>query len=361
MSKALGMRCVWGLCGVLAGVFGFAPMARAEVTSDTSGSIMVYPKVVYSEEGRDTVIQLSNTSNNVVYAWCFYVDARESFGRPLWRVTDFRIVLTKQQPTHWVVSQGRQVNNGDNFSDPVEDGAGLDPGAIPPVQDGFQGELKCIQSDPLTRLPFACTGEDCRNDFTGHAAITDGDTTDVATYKAVGLEAVSSNADETLIIGGSTAEAEYEPCADVLVMDFIYDGAIDPISGTFEASSELTLVPCTQDFRGQTTPPVVAQFLVYNEFEQRLSTSRRVECLLDTPISRIDTSQPARSIFSVDLGGTITGQARIRGVGGGLAGVALLSLATDFADPSTRLGWASYSLNTVAETEEDSPDTIYLP
>jgi hypothetical protein len=142
-------------------------------------------------------------------------------------------------------------------------------------------------------------------------------------------------------------------------MDFVYDGAIDPISGTLEASSELTLVPCSEDFRGQSTPAVVAQFLVYNEFEQRLSTSRRVECLLDTPISRIDTSQPDRSIFNVQLGGTIMGQARIRGVGGGLTGVALLALATDYTLEETRLGWSSYALDTVVETSV--ADNIRLP
>ena len=101
---------------------------------------------------------------------------------------------------------------------------------------------------------------------------------------------------------------------------------------------------------------------MYNEFEQRLSTSRRVDCLLDTPISRIDTSQPANSIFSVNVGGTITGQARIRGIGSGLAGVAVLGLASNPADlPGSLVGWAGYALDTVAETEIDAPDTIRIP
>ena len=77
----------------------------------------------------------------------------------------------------------------------------------------------------------------------------------------------------------------------MLVFNHLFDGAIDPISNEFVASSELTLVPCTENFLQQAVPSVTAQFLVYNEFEQRFSTSRLVRCLLDTPISRIDTSQ----------------------------------------------------------------------
>jgi hypothetical protein len=114
MSKALGMRCVWGLCGVLGSVLALASVARAEVSTDVSGSVLVFPKVVFDgggAEDRDTIIQISNTSNNMVHAHCFYVNgAPDLLGNPLWQITDFDIWLTRQQPTHWVASQGRQIN-----------------------------------------------------------------------------------------------------------------------------------------------------------------------------------------------------------------------------------------------------------
>ena len=47
MSKALGMRCVWGLCGVLVSVLALASVTRAEVSTDVSGSVLVFPKVVW--------------------------------------------------------------------------------------------------------------------------------------------------------------------------------------------------------------------------------------------------------------------------------------------------------------------------
>lgn len=363
------------------------PAAMAAPDHDNPAGLLIYQKLVVNQAaGIDTRLHMSNTSSQPRMAHCFYVNANShctntggvcsSFAdcfdtasgtwgacAPGWIETNFDIFFTSQQPLGWLASQGLAGSDlpcrSTLFNPNPCFGQGSNNGTrIPPISETpFVGELKCIQADSITRLPVSCSGATCPNDLTGHAAITSSEFGDVASYPATGLRSVENNGDNDLIVGGGSAE--YEPCAHVLVMDFVYDGAIDPISGTYRASSELTLVPCSQDFRGQTTPPVTAQFLVYNEFEQRLSTSRRVECLLDTPISRIDTSQPARSIFSVDLGGTITGQARIRGVGGGLTGVALLALAEDFTDPSTRVGWSGYALDTVVETS--SADTITLP
>ncbi len=375
-----------------------ATAAVAAPDHDNPSGVVIFPKIVVdTANGIDTRLHLSNASSRPngqdssdQMAHCFYVNANNHctntgtvcssfadcedggvFGAcvPGWIETNFDIFFTQAQPIGWVASEGLA---GDDlpcratFLNPNPCvGLGSNSGTrIPPIsEDPFIGELKCIQAASDTRLPHNCDSvANCRNDLTGHAAITSSALADVASYRAAGLENVRSNGDNSLVIGGDRdTTAEYEPCADVLVMDFVYDGATDPISGSLEAATELTLVPCTQDFRGQSTPPVTAQFLVYNEFEQRLSTSRRVECLLDTPISRIDTSQPTNSIFSVNVGGTITGQARIRGVGGGLAGVAVLGMATDFTDASTLQGWAGYALDTAAETAIDAPDTISLP
>ncbi len=382
----------WKIASV-ASALTFAVVGVSAVSAapdhDNAAGLLIYSKIVVDAgAGIDTRLHLSNTSALPQMAHCFYVNANSHctntggvcstfmdcldtasnvFGTcaPGWIETNFDIFMTSRQPIGWVASEGlagTALPCRATFLNPNPcGGQGANNGTrIPPISETpFIGELKCIQSDPITRLPRACGegGLTCANDLTGHAAITDIETTDVASYPASGLRSVANNGDNNLLVGGE--DAEYEPCADVLVMDFVYDGAIDPISGVLEASSELTLVPCTQDFRGQTVPPVTAQFLVYNEFEQRLSTSRRIDCLFDSPISRIDTSQPNRSIFSVEIGGTIMGQARIRGVNGGLTGMALLALAEDFTDDSTRVGWAAYALDTVVETSV--ADTISLP
>ena len=176
---------------------------------------------------------------------------------------------------------------------------------VPPVgETPFVGELKCIQADPITRLPFACNDAQanaCRNDLEGGATITNvaGGDIDPQRYNAVGLRSAGqNNGDNMLVIGGPPAAAEYQPCSEVLVFNHLFDGAIDPISGDGRGAVGAQPGAVHGELPQQEVPSVTAQFLVYNEFEQRFSTSRLVRCLLDSPISSIDTSQSDRSIFS---------------------------------------------------------------
>jgi len=389
MSKALGMRCMWGLCGVLTGVFGLALTARAEVTSDNSGSIVVYPKVMYSGMGRDTVIQLSNTSNNIVYAHCFYVDARDSFGRPLWQATDFRLVLTKQQPTHWVVSAGRRMNNGDNFETPTSDGAGLDPGAIPPVQDGFMGELKCVQTD-ASGTPFggnSLKGEAVLRTLAG----------DVSKYNALAIIAnpdLASDGDpeELLLNNTEFNDGEYNSCANTIMIDHYADGTSSgcpddvcetntcSVSGDGCTTDEdcrpsdcpirpyLTVVPCQQDFENLIPERVTMQFSIINEFEVVFSTSTTVECWLNTRMADIDVgngtctdtgtacasdsdcnggvdlcSKPT-SVFSHGLLGTDTAFTRMTPVGLD-GGVIAVGEEQHYSAAGANSAWAAWNLH----------------
>lgn len=99
-------------------------------------------------------------------------------------------------------------------------------------------------------------------------------------------------------------------------------------------ATSLTLIPCTQDFESQQTEfaRTTVQFLVYNEFEQRYSTSTPVECFKEILLSNIDTPQNTNSIFSAGVMGTLTGQTRIRGVDNAdpRSGNALLAVAEEY-------------------------------
>jgi len=292
MSKALGMRCVWGLCGVLVSVLALASVTRAEVSTDVSGSVLVFPKVVFAG-GNDTVIEITNTSNNMVHAHCFYVNgAPDSRGNPLWQVTDFSIWLTKQQPTHWVVSAGRQVNPADSFG---TDGAGLDPGAVPPVVPGFTGELKCVQVD-ASGTPFG------GNNLKGEAVITSA-SGDVSKHNAVAILANpdlagGDPANQLLLDNTPEHDGEYNSCANQLYLDHFVDGTPDPVVQEFNEGActdgqcpirtYLTLVPCTQDFENQLPAEVTVQFAIVNEMEQVFSASTTVDCWLTTQLSSID-------------------------------------------------------------------------
>lgn len=387
------------LFGAAAVWLALSPMAQAATYSDTGAAVLVWPKVVV-DVSRDTVLEITNQSDQPRAAHCFYVNSNPRcsntggvcstisdcqgddgfFGScvPGWIEVNFDIFLTPHQPVAWVASRG--LSTGGSGS--LEDGRVPCPGGfldtcpfpstnagtrIPPVGESpFIGELKCIQVDPTTRLPAECQGVSCRNDLEGGATITKVELGQIDTreYNAVGLRQTDFNdGDNILTIGGEPLAAEYEPCAEVLVFNHLFDGAVDPISGFWEAHSELSLVPCSQNLFEQDIPSVTAQFLVFNEFEQRLSTSIQVDCLLDRPISRIDTTQPIRSIWNAAVTGTVAGQTRITGVGGGLIGAATLA----FCDPalpecdSTAFvdAGAAYNLNQFADRV--APDFITIP
>ncbi|MBX3026036.1 hypothetical protein KF840_14100 [bacterium] len=358
-----------------------APTAQAETFSDTGAAVLIWPKIVVGPQ-TDTVIQITNQASVRSSAHCFYVNANNRcsntgqtcssssqclqdgfFGAclPGWIEVNFDVNLTPDQPIAWSAASG--LANPDL---PCPGGIGSKCSGnggtrVPPVgETPFIGELKCIQSDPITRLPIPCNddqGPPCRNDLEGGATITNvaNGGIDPLRYNAVGLRSAGRNdGNNVLVIGGT--DAEYQPCSQVLVFNHLFDGAIDPLDPTETAGarSTLSLVPCTEDFLIQKVPSVTAQFLVYNEFEQRFSTSRLVRCLLDSPISLIDTTQPSRSIFSASVSGTVGGQTRITGVGGGLVGSATLSF-----DGESGIAGAAYNLNQFAD--RDQADIIRIP
>jgi hypothetical protein len=237
-----------------------------------------------------------------------------------------------------------------NPNDPVGD--------IPPVLElPFQGELKCIQVDGDAGPPSA------RNDLKGEATITsvqappDGGAPPrltSATYNAIGFQADtaftgSADVDDPICLGdlppgaavGTACAMQYAPCPNVVILNHFFERANTPLGGVVQ--TELTLVPCSQDvgtrfddFRVDGPPVVTAQMLVYNEFEQRFSTSERVQCYRNNRLSDIDTrlgtGDDAFSLFAVGVQGTLVGQTRIRGVRGADAptGYGLIGVAQEF-------------------------------
>lgn len=393
--------------------------AQATTTSDRSAAILIYPKIaVDSSNGTDTVVQLTNANQTgSVLAHCFYVNATShctNTGEPCfsgaacgglgacvpgWSEIDFSVALTPDQPFYWVAGAGRNsacaaqhtceplplrglgvcANGGGFPCTKNEDcasiggvciGGGVTNAgtAVPPAPDDpFVGELKCVQIN-ADGTPAN------RNDLIGKATLI---TTppealnggiDAQSYNAVGLKTNSSesvNDDRVLVIGGPNRE--YQSCSSTLILDHIFDGAPDPIDQQ-RVVTDLTLVPCSEDFAvgGSNLGRSTAQFLVFNEFEQRFSASRPIICFDEVLLSNIDTRNNARSVFSVNVAGTIAGQTRIRAVGAGLVGVARLMKTSSFPPtqpvrPVVGFG-AGYNLHQQGERNDaGQEDYIILP
>jgi len=318
-----------GLCGfalILGVVVG---SAHADVTVEKGSSILVFPKV-RADGTFDTIIQLTNTGNSMAHAHCFYVNAQlfstftnlpctvpTSTCRPEWQETDFTIWLTKQQPTHWLVGTGRQVNPFDGFG---RDGSGFDPGLVPPETD-FIGELKCVEvsesGEPITGNHLK--GEATLIAVTTEVVLADSHVTipvqlgDVAKYNAVGIQGnPDAQPSNPLLLDG----AVYNACPEKLLLNFSSTASDDPVADEFGVDStvfsELTLVPCSEDFENQAPTSTTLQFLVFNEFEERFSASTTVTCFLNLEITGVDNlTSFERSVFSENALGSSVAYAEI--------------------------------------------------
>lgn len=339
--------------------------AAAELTSDRAAAILEWPSVVYAEDTfagitipggvLNTIIQLSNTSTEPVNVHCFYENANShctNTGQvcqsaeecctgafcgvclPGWNETDFRIQLTPRQPIGWLASDGVAgfstfppkafgkfaIDGVTNFGIGGSSNAGS---RIPPVpEEPFLGSLRCIvvNEDGIPVDRNVIKGEatiQVNAGVGGESFIT------VAKHNAVGVQAIEGavNDDNVLVLGGP--EPEYSGCPNVLILDHFFDGAEDPVlDDGSQIATVLELVPCSEDYLRQIPGAAVVQYLVYNEFEQRFSTSRPMQCKQFSLISNIDTTQNERSIFSAGVSGTLTGQTRINPIGSGLIAVA---------------------------------------
>ena len=374
----------------LGGVLLWASAARADVSSTNAAAILVFPKIVVdttTETGEvtDTIIQITNTSDAPVNVRCFWVDANGhcsnsgmicnpvgdpaastcsplEFCNPGWQETDFAFRLTPKQPIVFTASKGLPDLP---LSDVPNDGQFSGGSILPVGEDPFVGELKCVE-----------VGDDehpiDHNDLKGEATIEEAEGppqnlgVDSRGYNAIGIEAISgaNDGDDTLVIG-----QEYNSCPNILILDHFFDDAREPsVNGQF-VRTELTLVPCSEDFNLQAPITTTVQYLVFNEFEQRFSTSRSVRCFSEIVLSDIDTRPGPKgdqqSIFNVAVQGTLTGQTLIRGVADSATtyGHGLLAIAEELHRPTA--GEVDDELSAAFVTQQrgtrTQKDYIYLP
>jgi hypothetical protein len=376
-------RIVLAVAAVAAMVAG---RAGADVVTEQSASILVFPKVI-ADGTRDTIIQISNTSNSLVYAHCFYVNGALDCTE-----VDFDIALTKQQPTYWLVSEGRLVNPMDPVCSRITElmecpNAGIDPGRVPPVVEDFQGELKCIEVDasgaPLsgnhlkgeaTLVTYdVCNPVTERCELAGvecsPAAPTacDAERFDVAKYNALGIIGkAENNGDGILCLGGGISEAcprgaEYNGCPQTWILDHMADNASSPALGPESiVTTDITVVPCAENFETQVPTSVTIQFAITNEYEQPFSASTTVQCWAEMQLSSIN------QVFSRGSIGSDFAQTRMRPSAGTASGFMVVSDERYNGEPlldppNAHLETATAASNLQVEGERSGADLIVIP
>jgi hypothetical protein len=362
MRMVKPVRVLWTLGLAALVVLPLVRVASAtpqDVSIERSGSIIIFPKVVWDGQ-RDTIIQISSNRNDMVHARCFYVNAAPPSpgSPPQCYETDFEIWLTRKQPTIWVASQGRSARFMVSGDTDMVDGAvgyeyGFAPGLIPPVQEGFIGELKCVQVD-AGDAPYR------GNNLQGEATIRNL-AGDVSEYNAIAFQGnpdlgvSEGDADDLFLDYTAASDGEYSACPDTLLLNHFAQGADDPVIDQLCAgapcsseplSTELTLIPCSQNLENQIFGKVTIQFVVYNEFEQPFSTSTTVSCFLNLPLDQIGA--PGNNPFTYTVLGTLGAYARINPNpgDGGVIGVAEEFRSVDYDGEVGPTAAASFNLQT---------------
>lgn len=316
--------------------------AMAQVSTTRGSSLLFFPKIV-NDASSDTMIQVSNVTNNLRHAFCYYVTGDPN--DPSAAVVDFELWLTPRQPTHWVASRGRRVDPTDAACDQDNldcDGAGIDPSRIPPAPVGFHGYLSCVEVDTSG---FPVPG----NAFVGKATITAIDSGDIATYSAIGSRSLdSNNMDDVLCLGGGVSSqcptgAEYDSCPVEWILQHPTAGSADPLAGEgSEVDTSIAVLPCSYDLATRCPTPTLLRFEVTNEFEQTLHATLTVDQWADMSLSSISTVFDISTIGGVILQTRITGQDEGAGfvvigqIDRSVAGATTSTAAQPHADPASQ-------------------------
>lgn len=351
-----------------------AGVASADVTTDQSASILVFPKVI-ADGTRDTLIQISNTSNGVVFAHCYYVNASledptlpegPDNGRR-WQETDFIMRLTRQQPTIWRVSTGRAVNLGTSSTCTTvagvseQDCPGIDPGLVPTVYAPgapFEGELKCIQimgdGNPVAG-----------NALKGEATI-EGASNLISTYNAIGIVGINGDVDGNLQL--ELDNNEYNACPRRLILPHLGQGiaSSDPgldalgVTPPHRVDTELTIVPCSEAFEAQEPTSLTVNIDVVDELELTQSVDGvDVECWFNRSLNtlRDPTGVLIEPSFSASRSTVL--KTILRSSGG--SGSGILAVAENFrVNNSTQARTGSDAVNLLVEGLRADADTISL-
>lgn len=324
--------------------------AAGQVTTQQPASILFFP-LVSADGSEDTLLQISNASNNLIYARCFYV----AVDAGTLQVTDFAIQLPRQQPTQWVASRGRPFDPTDPRCSAEEQdcsAAGLDPGVdlltgvgapVPPAPAGFRGALTCVQVD-VSGAPIG------GNNLIGLATIVGAAAGDAFGYAAIGSlgnELSGSDPFNTLQLGGVGA-GEYEGCPQSFVLNHLAEGAGDDLLGSgSEVATGITAMPCSVDLVGGQAASVTLDFQVTTELEDTFSASTTVDGWLDANLSDIDP------VFGVGSLGAPVVRTRITASSGGA-----VIVGSELRASATASATTGFNLH---RDDEERDDAIVLP
>ena len=333
--------------------FGAAP----EVNANQKGSLLYWSNVeVKFYDGQivhDTILELTNDSNDGVYVQLYFVngdcptDEIRSGTFPFellerahtgWNFVDAQIFLSPNKPTYWSAATGNNANyfpfpgSGDSLQVPPFGNLDADPN--PPGSPDHQGAGRPDPDSHLYGVEFRTVrgfvvgwaveiggSEITHNELSGSATKVDYAFGAAWEYDAFAYRRNGAAAgDGVLKMDG----AEYQRSPARLQLDFytvptiVLSGFFGP--GALIADTDLTMHPAEADFRAVGGGPVTTwvQADIWNQNEDRFSGAARcVTCWDQTLLGDfMGLGVVTANHFMRDNVGTDKGKARLTGKGG---------------------------------------------
>lgn len=285
------------------------------------GSVVIYPKIDITP-GKDTFVFLSNSSDDLVYIECIWVDA---FQNP----RDTTFFLTPNQPIVFNARTGK----GFNPRDPLVTVSPFEP------VDTYVGELKCwATNDDGVPISF--------NYLSGQVKVIDYTVGVSFEYNAYAFRALAAPEGTPTVapVDGQVTlpldDVAYDACPNYWLANFLAGGAILNTTPRLQIyDNDLTLVNCKEDLTQDRTPNITkAQFWVYNENEYGFSGAYQcVTCWFENFLSKI---QKNPSTFTYNYLGTTVARMLVDGVAStqcaGSQDAPLIGLMVEYLKAGTR-------------------------
>jgi hypothetical protein len=233
----------------------------------------------------DTRIELVNLTNDTQQLNCFFVT--EGVGTYC-REIGFLVYMTPYQPLSWLASWGLNDTTSGTAAPPFFGTGDLLCAVVPPIAD-----VEAYNTVQGRATVFAQNGE-------------------TASFGAVGFQRLQGgDYDGVIRLDGFT----YAQCPAELHFQVLTDRP--------GLTSDLVLVPCSQNLVSQSVTSTVVQFLITNEFEQSFSTSTSVDCYGQWALSDFS------DFFTQAKLATDTAQLSVRGVNGAVLGLVIDRVSTN--------------------------------
>jgi len=264
-----------------------------------------------------------------------------------WQSQDFDLILTRQQPTIWRVSTGRiqdlfadadgecdnvviddverQICPGYfiTVDDPLNPSGNVTP---PPGAPFFRGELKCFQTD--STITSLNAGDALKGEaIIGYDPDSPLASPQISKYNSINIQGELGSPDDLILKLNQTPNraaedrGEFNACPEALEFTGFSPGAENETANALAPAActmtgcpvrtEVTVIPCSEDFEREEGSRVILGFQFYDEFERlQNSFSPELDCWATYDLADLTTVTDTTTFWKTRITPQGTGRCR---------------------------------------------------